>query len=65
MEQQDVRDRRLLHLCLSYFKTEGTVADGLKEVLSVLNQADQPTFEGVLNDTCTASEQALIWAALG
>lgn len=64
-EQQDFRDQRLLHLYLSYSKTEGTVADGLKEVLYVLNQADQATFEEVLNDTCTASEQARIRAALG
>lgn len=64
-EQQDFRDQRLLRLYLSYSKTEGTIADGLKDVLSALYQADQATFEKVLNDTCTASEQARIRAALG
>ena len=64
-DQQSLRDEKLLHLYLSYPKTEGTIADGLKEVLSVLYQADQTTFKKVLNDTCTTSEQARVRAALG
>lgn len=63
-EQQDFRDQRLLHLYLSYSKTEGTIADGLKDVLSALYQAD-PLIFGKTLDTCTASEQARVREALG
>lgn len=62
-EQQDLRDQQLLHLYLSYSKTEGTIADGLKDVLSVLYQADPSIFEKTLG-ACTASEQARVRAAL-
>ncbi|BAL00602.1 peptidase M56 family protein [Oscillibacter valericigenes Sjm18-20] len=63
-EQQDFRDQRLLHLYLSYSKSEGTIADGLKDVLSALYQADPLTFDKTL-DICTTSEQARIRTALG
>lgn len=63
-QQQDLRDQQLLHLYLSYSKTEGTIADGLKDVLSALYQADPVVFDKTL-DTCTASEQARVRAALG
>jgi hypothetical protein len=63
-EQQDVRDQRLFHLYLSYSKTEGTIADGLKEVLSALYQASPVTFDQVLSNTFTAAEQAHIRGTL-
>lgn len=62
--QQDVRDQKLLHLYLSYSKTEGTIADGLKDVLSALYQADPPAFDKA-RGACTPSEQARVRAALG
>lgn len=64
-EQQDVRDQELLHLYLSYPKTEGTVADGLEELLSTLYQSDPLIFDKTLSSTCTAQEQTRIRAVLG
>jgi hypothetical protein len=63
-DQQDRRDQNLIHLYLSYSKTEGTIADGMKDMISALYQADPLVFDKTL-DTCTPSEQARIRAALG
>ena len=63
-DQQDLRDQKLLHLYLSYSKTEGTVADGLKEILTAACQADPLIFDKTLDGTCTAAEQARVRADL-
>ena len=62
-ENQELRDRDIIHLYQSYSKSDGPIAEGLAGILTIQREADQTVFDKALAGFADA-EQAYIRSAL-
>lgn len=58
-DSQELRDRDMIHLYLSYSKTDGPIAEGLPEILRIQVKADGNAFEQALADFTAAQQESV------
>ena len=56
---QDLRDRDMIHLYLSYSKSDGPIAEGLTEILLIQHKADADVFDQVLTGFSDVEQESI------